>query len=73
MIIFDELSRLRLDMVGLSETRRPGSGETNSKDFTYYYSGMSIGHHIKRGVVISISSRKQPSVAEVTPIDERIM
>ena len=27
----DELSRLRVDMVELSETRRPGSGETSSK------------------------------------------
>ena len=30
----DELSRLRVDMVGLSETRRPGSGETSNKGFT---------------------------------------
>ena len=27
----DELSRLRVDMVGLSETRRPGIGETSRK------------------------------------------
>ena len=32
----DELSRLRVDMMGLSETRRSGSGETSSKGFTYY-------------------------------------
>ena len=32
----DELSSLRVDMVGLSETRRPGSGETSSKGFSYY-------------------------------------
>ena len=57
-------------MVGLSETRRPGSGETSSKGFTY--SGMSNGHHVK-GVAIGVSSRLQPSVVEVTPVDERIM
>ena len=34
--ISDELSRLRMDMVGLFETRRPGSGKANSKCFTYY-------------------------------------
>ena len=34
--ISDELSWLRVDMVGLSETRRPGSGKTSSKGFTYY-------------------------------------
>ena len=30
----EELSGVRVDMVGLSETRRPGSGETSSKGFT---------------------------------------
>ena len=33
---------------------------------------MSNGHHVKR-VAIDISSRLQPSVVEVTPVDERIM
>ena len=59
-------------MVGLIETRRPGSGETSSKGFIYYWSGMSNDHHAK-GVAIAISSRLQPSVVEVTPVDERIM
>ena len=67
-----ELSRLRVDMVGLSETRRPGSGETSSGGYTYYWSGMSDGTHL-RGVAIGISSRLQPSVVEVIPVDERIM
>ena len=68
----DELIRLSLDMVGLSDTRRPDSGETSSKGFTYYWSGMSNGHHVK-WVVIGVSSRLQPSVVEVTPVDESIM
>ena len=68
----DELSRLRVDMVGLSETRRPGTGEISSKGYSYYWSGMSNGARL-RGVAIGISSRLQPSVVEVTPVDERIM
>ena len=68
----DELSKMKVDMVGLSETRRPGSGETSSKGFTYYWSSRSNGHHVKR-IAIGISSRLQPSVVEVTPVDERIM
>ena len=68
----DQLSRLRVDMVGLSETMRPGSAVTSSKVLTYYWSGRSNGHHVK-GVVIGISSRLQPSVVEVTPVDEHIM
>ena len=67
----DELSSLRMDIAGLSETRRPGSGETSSKGFTYYWFAMSNGHHVM-GVVIGIC-RLKPSVAEVTPVDERIM
>ena len=59
-------------MVGLSETRRPGIGETSIKALTYYWSGMSNGHHVK-GVAMSISSRLQQSVVEATPADERIM
>ena len=33
---------------------------------------MSNGHHVK-GVAISVSSRQQPSVVDVTLVDERIM
>ena len=31
-------------MMGLSETRMPGSSTTNSKGFTYHWSGMTNGH-----------------------------
>ena len=68
----DELSRLRMDIVGLFETRRPGSSEISSKGFTYYWSGMSNGASLK-GVAIGIPSRLQPSVVEVIPVDECIM
>ena len=70
--ISDALSRLRVDMVGPFETRRPDNGKTSTKSFTYYWSGMSNGHHVK-GVAIVVSSRLQPSVVEVTQVDERIM
>ena len=53
-------------MVGLSEIRRPCTGETSCKGFT------SNGHHV-RVVAIGVSSRLQPSVVEVTLVDERIM
>ena len=32
----DKLNKLRMDKVGLSETRRPGIGEISSRGFTYY-------------------------------------
>ena len=68
----DELSRLRMDIVGFSETRRPGSDEISSGSLTYYWSGMSNGARLK-GVAIGISSRLQPSVVNITPVDECIM
>ena len=68
----DELRKLRVDIVGLSETRRPGSGEISSGGYTYYWSGCSNGARLK-GVTIGISSRLQSSVVGVTPVDERIM
>ena len=54
-----------MDMVELSEIRRPCSGETSNRGFTYYWSGMSNGHHVK-GLAKSISSRLQPSFIELT-------
>ena len=68
----DELRRLRVDIVGLSEVRRPGSGEVSSGGYTYYWSGRGDGAHLG-GVAVGISSRLQPSVIGVTPVDERVM
>ena len=67
-----ELGRLRVEVAALSEVRRPGSGMTCVGGYTYYWSGRSDGHHLQ-GVAIAVSSRLQPSVVEVTPVDERIM
>ena len=67
-----ELRRLRVDIVGLSEVRRPYSGEISSGGYTYYWSGRNDGAHLG-GVAIGISSRLQASVDEVTTVDERIM
>ena len=61
-----------MDIVGLSETRRPGSGEISSRGFTYYWSGMNNGARLKE-IAIGVYSRLQPSVVEIIPVDERIM
>ena len=67
-----ELSRLGMEVAALSEVRRPGSGMISEGGYTYHWSGRSDGHHLQ-GVAIAISSRLQPSVVEVAPVDERIM
>ena len=71
-LLSNELSKLRVDIVGLSEIRRLGSDETSSKGFTYYLSSMSNGHHVKE-VTTGISSRLQPSTVEIIPVDKRIL
>ena len=68
----DELSKLKMDIVGLSEKKRPSSGEISSRGFTYYWFGISNGDRLK-GVALGVSSRLQLSVVEVIPVDERIM
>ena len=62
-----EVSRLRVDMVRLSETRRPHSGKTRSKSFTYYWSSMSND----KGVAKGIPRRLQLSIVEVMPLRVR--
>ena len=56
--------------MGLSYTRRPGSDETSSKGFIYYWSYMSNDHHVKG---VAIYSRLQPSFVEAILVDEPIM
>ena len=67
-----ELRQLGVEVVALSEVRRPGSGMISEGGYTYHWSGRSDGKHLQ-GVAIAISSRLQPSVVEVAPVDERIM
>lgn len=53
-----ELRRLRMDTIGVSEMRRPGSGEITSGGYTYHWSAMSSGAHL-RGLAVGISSQLQ--------------
>ncbi|MFV0265489.1 MAG: endonuclease/exonuclease/phosphatase family protein, partial [Kluyvera sp.] len=72
LCLSDELKRLRVGIVGVSETSRPGNGEISSMGYIYYWSGISNGARL-RGVTTGISSRVEPFVVEVSLCDERIM
>ena len=61
-----------MEVAALSEVRRPDSSTISVGGYTYYWLGRSDSHHLQ-GVPMAISSRLQPSVVEVTPVDERIM
>ena len=71
-ILSAELRKLRVDIAGLSEVRRPGNGEIRSEGYTYYWSGMANGTHL-RGVAVAISDRLSAAVVGITTVDERIM
>lgn len=51
-------------IVALSETRRSGSGEISKGGYTFYWSGMNNGFHLK-GVATGISRQLLPFVVEV--------
>lgn len=67
----DELRRLRWDNVELSKTKRPGKGEVIDWGYTYYWFNMNNGFRLK-GVSMGITSKLQPFVIGVTPVDERL-
>ncbi|XP_069974797.1 uncharacterized protein [Penaeus vannamei] len=67
-----ELGKLRVEVAALSEVRRPGSSTICVGGNTYYWSGCSDGHHLQR-IAMAISSRLQPSVVEIIPVDECII
>ena len=67
-----ELDQLGIGIAALSEVRRPKSGEISVGGYTYYWSGRLDGYH-SEGVAIAVSSRLISLLAEVTPVNERIM
>lgn len=52
--LLSELRRLKVDIVALSVTQRPGSVEISVVEYFYYWSGMSNGFHVRGVVLMSI-------------------
>lgn len=61
----NELGRLKVDMVGLSEMKRGLTVVIISEGYMHYWSGMSKGT-CPKGVAIDISTLLQPFMDEVT-------
>lgn len=66
-----EMTRNRLDILGLSEVRWGGNGECNSGDFRLYYSGEEKSGSY--GVGILVGRRIKGSVVKAEYINERII
>ncbi|XP_071581578.1 craniofacial development protein 2-like [Temnothorax nylanderi] len=67
-----EMSRLNIDILGLSEVRWPGSGMQKTSNGVIYYSGGSDTNH-RYGTAILVNNIVAESVAEFIPLNDRVM
>ena len=59
-VVKDEMARVNIDILGLSELKWTGMGEFNSADHYIYYCGQES--HRKNGVAIIVNKRVQNAV-----------
>lgn len=67
-----EMSRMKIDILGLSEVRWPNSGKQKTKDGYIYYSGGNDPGH-QYGTAILVSDRIARSVTDFVPLNDRII
>ncbi|XP_071578112.1 craniofacial development protein 2-like [Temnothorax nylanderi] len=67
-----EMSRLNIDILGLSEVRWPGSGMQKTSNGVIYYSGGLDTNH-RYGTAILVNNVVAESVAEFIPLNDRVM
>ena len=73
-IISKVLKKYNLDIVALSETRLPGTGQLKEKDYTFFWSGLPEEEHRHAGVGFAIKrslAEKLDSVPQA--LNERLM
>ena len=70
--LVEEAGKYRLDIVGLSSTKRPGSGTEDINGWSLCYAGVSPFVHAQAGVGILISPRLVDNVVEWVPISSRV-
>lgn len=67
-----EMTRMKIDVMGVSEMRWPGSGSINISEHQVYYSGTDNGKH-EKGVGIILTKKMNAYVCNFIPITERVM
>ncbi|XP_044750612.1 uncharacterized protein LOC123310952 [Coccinella septempunctata] len=65
-----EMCRMKIDILGLSEVRWPGSGKQKTKGGYIYYSGGTDPKH-QYGTAIMVSNRIAQSVIDFIPLNDR--
>ena len=72
-IIDWELSRLKMDIVALQETRLPGSGSIKEKDFSFFWQGKALEEVREHGVGFAVRNSLLGSVIPPTRGTERVL
>ena len=67
-----EMSRLRIDVMGISEMRWPGNGECQIGDHIVYYAGNEDRNH-RQGVGLIIKKELKPSIISCLPYSDRVI
>lgn len=70
--VIHEMQRLKLNILGISETRWPGHGRVPTERGMLYFSGSEEKNH-KHGVAIAVSKDTMASVTNFVPISDRVM
>ncbi|KAG2466627.1 SVEP1 protein, partial [Polypterus senegalus] len=71
-LLLEELCKLCISVVALSEVRRPGTDQISIGGYTFYWCGRSDGCHTQE-VAIPVVDWLLPMVSDVTPFNECIM
>lgn len=67
--IIQEMDKLKINILGISEARWPNSGYCCTENVTIYYSGSTDAQH-KHGVAIMLGTNINRSVKGFIPISE---
>ncbi|XP_050497514.1 craniofacial development protein 2-like [Diabrotica virgifera virgifera] len=70
--IIQEMQRLNIDILGISDTRWSSSGSFATNNGMIYFSGNNDPHH-RYGVAIVVSKKMMQSVINFTPVSDRVI
>lgn len=72
--ITEEMSRFKIDILGISEVKKQGKGNIKlTNEYTLYYSGTDPGQRNKEGVGIIMADRLNRRVIKAETINSRII
>jgi len=70
--ITSELGKLKMDVIGLTETKRKGIGTEIVRDYVHLYSGVSKDRRAERGVSILIHKKFKKGITNWGAVNENM-